>query len=77
MAASNENWKTFRAELNQQLEQEQSFIENAEAGRLGLWHREPGKPQVDTTAAHVEIAKRSIEVLRGVIAKIDKDHLAD
>ncbi|MER9169497.1 hypothetical protein NKI12_19365 [Mesorhizobium australicum] len=71
------DWKAYRAELSGQLAQEQRFIQDAEAGRTGMWRVEPDNGRIDTTAAHVEMSKRTVEVLKGVIAKIDKDHLAD
>ncbi|TIO04567.1 hypothetical protein [Mesorhizobium sp.] len=77
MAATKDQWKAFRSELIQQLEDERLFITNAEAGKTGIWTVQPGKGKVDTTAAHVEMAKRAVQALEGVIAKIDQDHLAE
>ncbi|QIA21499.1 hypothetical protein [Mesorhizobium sp. AA22] len=57
MAASKDDWKAYRAELTEQLDLERSFIADAEAGRTGMWHIEPGKGRVDTTAAHVALSK--------------------
>lgn len=75
MAATKENWEAYRAELLTHLEEERQFIGSAEAGRVGLWRIDPEKGKVDTTAAHVELAKRAVAALEGVIAKIDIDHL--
>ncbi|WP_353834067.1 hypothetical protein [Mesorhizobium sp.] len=77
MPATKHQWKAFREELSQQLEDERRFIANAEAGKTGIWTVEPGKGKVDTTAAHVEISRRAVQALEGVIAKIDQDHLAE
>lgn len=59
------------------VEDERRFIANAEAGKTGIWSVQPGKGKVDTTAAHVEISRRAVQALEGVIAKIDQDHLAE
>ncbi|WP_192243588.1 hypothetical protein [Mesorhizobium silamurunense] len=77
MAANKEHWKAFRAELSESLENERRFIATAEAGQTGIWQVEPGKGKVDTTAAHIAQSKRAVEVLAGLIAKIDQDHLAE
>jgi hypothetical protein len=77
MPATKHQWKAFREELSQQLEDERRFIANAEAGKTGIWSVEPGKGKVDTTAAHVEISRRAVQALEGVIAKIDQDNLAE
>lgn len=77
MPATKDQWNAFREELSQQLEDERRFIANAEAGKTGIWTVQPGKGKVDTTAAHVEISRRAVLALEGVIAKIDQDLLAE
>lgn len=74
MATTEDQWKAYRAELAQQLEDELRFVANAEAGKTGIWAIKP-EGKVDATAAHIQMAKRAAEILEGVIAKIDKDHL--
>lgn len=65
MPATKDQWKAFREELSQQLEDERRFIANAEAGKTGIWSVQPGKGKVDTTAAHVEISRRAVQALEG------------
>ncbi|TIU13358.1 MAG: hypothetical protein E5W44_03670 [Mesorhizobium sp.] len=72
-----EHWKAFRAELSTQLDLERRFIENAEAGRTGIWRVESGKGRIDTTAGQIAVSKHAAAVLEGVIAKIDQDRLAE
>ncbi|TPK14154.1 hypothetical protein [Mesorhizobium sp. B2-5-11] len=76
MAATKDDWNKFRAELVENLEDERRFIANAEAGITSMWTIDPTKGRVDMTAAHVERSKRSVAALEGVIATIDRDHLA-
>lgn len=74
MAATKEQWKAYRAELAHQLENELRFVADAEAGKTGIWAI-ANEGRIDSTAAHIQMSKRAAEVLEGVIAKIDKDHL--
>lgn len=59
MAASKDDWKANRTELAELLELEQRLVDDAEAGR--------------TTPANIEVSKRAVAVLKGVIAWIDKE----
>lgn len=74
---SKAEWKAYRADLAEQLENERRFIADAESGRIALWQIGPNGGRLDTTAAHLERSKKSEKVLGGVIAKIDSDHLSD
>ncbi|RWF68561.1 MAG: hypothetical protein EOQ34_25115 [Mesorhizobium sp.] len=59
MVASKEDWKANRAELAELLELERRLVDDAEAGR--------------TSQANIEVSKRAVVVLKGVIAWIDKE----
>jgi len=71
-----QGWREYRDRLIEDRAKEQAYLDELESGRVRLQRRGAGESQfTDYTSEHVDRSKRIIEVLTGVIRKIEIEQL--
>lgn len=70
-------WEDFRADLLRQIDEENTRLAELQSGSVNIRSKQQGGDWVDYTEAEIKRTTYIINMMSNVVAKIEKEHLAN